>query len=320
MGRAPRNVHLPYTVGTAPHYADSSLALHLAGATVTVCTCWKLTPLTNGVPDPTKAVGATSHGRDLTLSGHGALVFRSTQGVVPTAVDHEAGQTSAGLDVETLFDGLYISEAAADAGDYDGARFEVFVLNYKVPEMGEYVMFAGSLGNIQGEGYALRAEGAPWSTVTANRQLGRTTTAKCDVREFADLATENRCKLDPAGNAPDGQPLTVSGSVTSLGADNGEFFDSARTEAGDRFTDGVVTWLTGLNAGRKFEVKTHASGTGKFVLQRATPKTIQVGDTYSVIRGCNRTPGACESFNNIINFRGFRFVKPPEQVVQIRPA
>ncbi|MDQ1610340.1 MAG: hypothetical protein QOG00_271 [Pyrinomonadaceae bacterium] len=319
MPRRPRNVQPPYAAGTAPNYTDSSLCLHVRGLDSQPCrtlaTCWKLTPLTNGTPDVTKAVGATSHTRDLTLPGHGALVFKSNQGIVPSAVDAEAGGNSGGVDVNTIFDGLYLTEEMVEAGELDGAMFEVFIVNYKAVGMGEYVQFKGFVGKIQSEGLSLKAEGTPLTSI-GDVPVGRTMYAKCDAVEFADLHGANRCKLDPAGNSPGGLPRTVTGTVTTGGSAE-IFYDTARAEPDGRFTHGVVTWLTGANAGRKSEVKLHVLATRKFTLQRALPSLIQTGDTYSMLKGCRRDVPACEEEENIINYRGYPYSAPPEQVAKV---
>src|SRR4029077_10638524 len=95
---------------------------------VNLCTCWKLTPSADSIL--TNAIGATSHTRDLVLPGH-SNIFRRIGGIEPTAVDTEAGSESAGLTFQAVFDDEAITKVQIGAGDWDGAKLEIFTANYK---------------------------------------------------------------------------------------------------------------------------------------------------------------------------------------------
>ena len=87
---------------------------------------------------------------------------------------------------------------------------------------------------------------------------------------------------------------------------------TAFSQAAGYFTQGVVTCTAGANAGLSQTVKLHASG----VLTMMNPwlLTPSVGDTFSVIAGCDKTPTTCQNkFNNLINFGGTPFVPPSSQ-------
>lgn len=86
------------------------------------------------------------------------------------------------------------------------------------------------------------------------------------------------------------------------------------SQAAGYFTQGIVTCISGANAGLSQTVKLHASG----VLTMMNPWLIapNVGDTFSVVAGCDRTPTMCQNkFNNLINFGGTTFVPPASQAV-----
>ena len=43
------------------------------------------------------------------------------------------------------------------------------------------------------------------------------------------------------------------------------------------------------------------------------PSTPATGDAFTVAFGCDHTRGTCQGkFNNLVNFRGFPFVPPPQ--------
>jgi uncharacterized phage protein (TIGR02218 family) len=219
-------------------------------AGITLATCWKLVSPANVI------VGATSHTRDLILSGHPGVTFLSSQGVVPSAVDNEAGLGSAGLEVDAMFAVNVIDEESIVSGSWDESYFEVFVLNYMAPQMGELIMFAGTIGEIRTYGQRFRAEGRPL-TSKAGLDVGLLYTPKCTVVALGDA----RCKLNLAANAPgDGGVITVTGTVTGS-ATNQQFFDSAQSQPSSYFDYGILTFTSGVLNGKQSEIRSF-SGTG----------------------------------------------------------
>lgn len=109
---------------------------------------------------------------------------------------------------------------------------------------------------------------------------------------------------------------TLTGTITGVTSKR-VFADSGRTEATGWFLGGLLTWLTGNNAGLSMEVKQFTNAGGAFELVFPMRNTIQVGDTYSVYPGCDKTLETCrDKFDNVINYRGEPFV-PQEQSVAI---
>jgi hypothetical protein len=64
-------------------------------------------------------------------------------------------------------------------------------------------------------------------------------------------------------------------------------------------------FTSGANAGRTIEVKTWTLSTSAIVLKLPAPRDIEVGDTLSLIAGCDRTEARCLELDNILRFRGF---------------
>lgn len=236
---------------TAP-YTSTSFKDYLQGSTLTLATCWRL------VAKSGKTVAATSHTKDLTLTAYPNIVFKSAQGVVPSAVDNEAGLGSAGLEVDGVFAVDVISEESILNGDWDAAYFEVFTINYETPAMGEYVMFAGYIGNVKTYGQRFRAEGRPLSS-KATQEIGMLYTPKCTVRLLGD----SRCKLvvDGSVNAADGLPIRVTGTVTT-GGSNVEFSDSSKNLPTGFFDYGILEFTSGVLAGKQSEIRSFI-GTGQ---------------------------------------------------------
>jgi uncharacterized phage protein (TIGR02218 family) len=304
MSHAVINYQSPYTA--------SSLKEHMAGPDMTTCACWKLTPVdAAGDPLPELAIGATSATFDLHLPGH-VITFKSNGGVQPTDVDTEAGQQSAGLDLESIFT-LDITEEDVAAGIWNGAKFEVYTVNYNAVKMGQHVDFSGRLRKISSEGPRFKAEANPLTAVYGAVQLGYPFTRRCRARRVADKYQENLCKLDPAHTAFDGHPITVTGTVTT-GGSNAGFTDASRTEDDDWFE--LVKITSGSLAGREIEVRSFSGG--EFLFQIPASEVIAAGVTYEALRRCKRTAQDCwEKFGNIINHRGFPKIDHIEGVTRI---
>lgn len=93
------------------------------------------------------------------------------------------------------------------------------------------------------------------------------------------------------------------------------------TQASGYFDQGVVTCLTGNNAGLSHTVRLHATGALVTTVPWLLP--IQAGDTFTVIKGCDKTLPICKavvkasgaSVNNSGRFGGTPFVPPPSVAV-----
>jgi len=87
------------------------------------------------------------------------------------------------------------------------------------------------------------------------------------------------------------------------------------TYASDNFKLGVITMTSGTCEGQARAVRTDANGGGGHELSLAVPmpEAPLVGDTFTLITGCDRTQATCTTrYSNLKNFRGFPFVPRPE--------
>lgn len=77
------------------------------------------------------------------------------------------------------------------------------------------------------------------------------------------------------------------------------------------FDLGVVTFLTGANAGARRTIK---SSTGSAMsLALPLPFAVGSGDAFQVVPGCDKSNPTClAKFNNLARFRGFPWVPKPE--------
>lgn len=102
-------------------------------------------------------------------------------------------------------------------------------------------------------------------------------------------------------------PYTSGGTVTPLGGGTG-YYDY-----------GVVTWVTGANAGLSMEVKAYVPG--QITLALPMPYPISDGspsDTFTITAGCDKSLTTCrDRFANVVNFRGEPYLPGTDRIVQV---
>jgi hypothetical protein len=104
--------------------------------------------------------------------------------------------------------------------------------------------------------------------------------------------------------------LWETGTVTSVGVDTTQSFDSHGLSPTYGGAPGLVEWLTGANAGRSDESETFDSFVGPgdvpvtIGLTFGSSYPIQVGDTFRFRDDCPKTPTACQARSNYQNYRG----------------
>lgn len=99
---------------------------------------------------------------------------------------------------------------------------------------------------------------------------------------------------------------TFLGSVTELHDKTTIVIGTPVTAvSSDFFENGVLTWVSGKNAGRACEVVSYDSSTGKAQMALPFPYQPQIGDVFSLQVGCNKDHQTCRvKYDNLLNFRG----------------
>jgi uncharacterized phage protein (TIGR02218 family) len=276
---------------------SSALSQHIAGEVTTLATCWKLTR-TDGV-----VMGFTDHDTDLLVSG---VTYKAATGYTRSAIQSSASFAVDNLDIEGVLDDAEITEGDLRAGLYDHAEVEIFLVNRADLTQGVMKLRKGRVGEVQlrDNGYVAELRGLMQAF---SRTIGELYSPDCR----ADLG-DDRCKADLAA-------FTVSGTATTV-TDRRIFTDSARTEPDGDFDGGMLTWTSGLNMGRKMEVKAFAAG-GAITLFLPMPDDIAIGDAYDLHPGCDKTLATCrDRFANVLNFRGEPYVPAADAVGRIPDA
>ena len=260
---------------------STGLATHIAGEVTTLATCWKLTRRDNTV------FGFTDHDSDIIVD---SVLYKAESGFTPSAVQNSASLSVDNLDIEGMLSAGNITEADIMAGLYDFAEIEIFQVNYNDISHGKLKLRRGWLGEVSLVNQQFVAE-VRGLTQRLSQTIGELYSAACRAT-FAD----SRCKINPAS-------YTVSGTVSGVTSSR-EFIDSTRTEASGLFNFGKIIFSSGANNGLSMEIKEFISS-GKITLVLPMPYSINIGDSYNMVQGCDKTLETCAGqYNNVINFRG----------------
>ena len=241
--------------------------------------CWKLT-LKDGT-----VLGFTNHDEDIVLAG---TLYEAAAGFVPTAVETSNNMAVDNLEVEGCLDSDRISEKDIAGGRFDFAKVEIFLCNWMKMKDPVFMIRKGTIGQVKHGRYGFQAEVR--GLLEAYQQSAGAVYQKSCRARLGDL----RCKVNLDG-------LANAGQVTQLNAD-GTFGTNLANAAG-YFDYGVLTFTAGDNIGGQYEVKTFVDGV--ITLFLPTANSIAIGDTFTVLPGCDGNFSACRTkFGNGLNFRG----------------
>lgn len=264
-----------------------ALAARLGSGVTTLCWCWRITPR-NRSP-----LGFTDHDRDLTFDG---TAFEAAAGFTASEIRDSLGLSVDDLEVESALQSSRLSESALAAGDFDDARVEIFRVDWTDPAL-RVLMRTGSLGEVRRTGSAFTAEIRGLAHYL-QQPKGRVFQYGCD----ADLG-DTRCGIDLASPTYRGTGTVTTGHSPRLVEVSG-----LSAFAADWFTRGLLTFMSGANAGRASEVKLHAISAGVVTVELWQPMsdTILPGDTFTITAGCDKQHATCRAkFANAVNYRGF---------------
>lgn len=258
-----------------------ALAAHYQGDTLTTAVAVRITRTDGAV------YAYTSHDEPTTISG----VTYLASGLIDSAFESGDSLSVDNLALTTLDDGSIFARADVIGGLWQNAAVYFFRYNWASPSDGVEPLTAGTIGEVQLMQGQVRAE------VRGLQQY---------LQQPVGVVSSKTCRAR-LGDAACGVALgafTHSGTVSGVTSQQ-VFTAVGLAQAADYFSDGVVTWLTGANAGLRQKVKTHAAG-GVFTLALPLPAAISNGDTFSVIAGCRKrlTEDCKTKFNNVLNFQG----------------
>ena len=236
-------------------------------------------------------IGITDLDVDLVIDG---VTYVAGAGYTPSTFSSSSELSVDYADVEGLLDVAGVDRDDIRAGLYDKAAILLFSWDY-VAGTQVKVIASGHWGECTLHDGRYVAEFRSLSQ-SLQQSILRTYTATCDA-ELGDA----RCGVNLVA-------MTEAGTVTGV-VDRRNFYDASHTEADDFWRGGLVTFTSGNCSGWSMEVKGSTSATGAFELFLPMGADIQVGDTFTVSPGCDKSFATCKAtYSNAVNFRGFPHV------------
>ena len=263
----------------------AGLQAHLDGEATTLCNAWRVTRR-DGV-----VMGFTDHDRDLSFDG---LTYLAASGFEASETEDGNGLSAEGGDVSGGFSADAIRAEDLSAGRYDGAKVEVFTVNWQDPSQ-RLLLRTAELGEVRREGGLFRVE-LRRLTHRLDQMRGRIYARQCDA-VFGDA----RCGMSLAA-------YRAIATVTAVRDDMHVEVSGLSGFAERFFRYGLLSFTSGAAKGLSADVEDHRrlEGADELTLWLPMAVEIAVGDTLEVTAGCDKRFSTCKAkFGNGLNFQGF---------------
>lgn len=264
-----------------------AFAAHVVQDVTTLCWCWTLTRTDALV------LGFTDHDRPIEFGG---VTYAAATGFTASEIASSLGLSVDNLEVEGALSSAAIEEADIRAGRYDGARIELWRVNWADPQQ-RVLMRKGAIGEVTRGELAFTAE-LRGLAHALDQPAGRAYQRICDA-----VLGDSRCGVDLDAAAYRGEGAVVAATDDRILAT-----DDLAAFADGWFRHGRLTWTSGANAGAPAELRAHkATGSGAVLeLWQRAALPVEPGDAFVVTAGCDKTFATCKAkFANTVNFRGF---------------
>lgn len=231
----------------------------------------------------------TDHDADLTHDGD---VYLSSVGFDPSSVKTAIGGQSSNFEFSLLL-GSVVTNEMVETGAFDNAAVEYSIIGSRVPADGAALYFKGvvSLAKVKDAHTAL-FEVTP--LLARDLRLADEKYSQYCTADFGDA----RCKFDVEGTS-------FAAEVTAV--DNQQSFTTDSAESDGHWNFGTAVFTSGANNGVAVEVGSSLA-TGVIKLRLVVPFAIEIGDTLTLYRGCDKSPASCKGYDNFVNYRGFPFL------------
>ena len=266
---------------------EAGLLAHLAADATTVCACWRVV-LKDGT-----VLGFTEHDHDLHFA---STTFLAASGFAATNLETEEGLAASTSEVAGGFSSTAITEEALAAGQYDGARVEAYLVNWRNPSQHQR-MYVHEIGEVTREGGGFTAE-LRSVTHRLSQPQGRSFSRRCDA-----ALGDGKCGFNLATPG-----FTATGTVVAVDSDAQLTVSVGGAFATGFFSFGVLSFESGALAGTKADIETNQGAGGSMRLELWLPLEAapEIGDAVRLTAGCDKSFSTCKvKFSNHLNFRGF---------------
>jgi uncharacterized phage protein (TIGR02218 family) len=266
-----------------------AFAAHLATAETTLCRAWRVT-CRDGF-----RLGLTEHDQRLVFDG---TVFEPGTGFAATEASVASGLAAPGAEVRGGFSSDAITEEDLVVGRYDGARVELFLVNWQAPQDQHVLVTVQEIGEVSRAGPGFSAELRSFAH-RLQQPEGRIYNRRCD----ADLG-DIRCRVNmDLGNR------RVAGLVAEVLSADRLTVSGLPDLAAGHFRLGHLRFDAGRLLGQRLAIEESGAAEGGLVTLRlwlpleARPAA---GDAVTLTVGCDKSFSTCRAtLGNSLNFRGF---------------
>lgn len=260
---------------------------HLGTGATDVARCWRLTRR-DGV-----VLGFTDH--DCALAFDGTL-FRADTGLTASALSQSTGLSVDNGEALGALSDASITEADIEAGRFDGAEVEAWLVQWSAPE-NRVLTFRGTIGELERQAGGFKAE-LRGLAEEMNRKTGRVYQRGCSA-----VLGDGACGFDLS--APG---YVHEGAVDRVDEARLLEFDGLDSFEPRWFERGRLRVLSGAAKGLVAVIKNDrfAAGVRKVELWQALRAELVPGDVVRLEAGCDKRMETCRlKFSNLLNFRGF---------------
>ncbi|MGD9979862.1 MAG: DUF2163 domain-containing protein [Hyphomonadaceae bacterium] len=262
---------------------SETLAPKLAAGVTTLAHVWRVQRRDG------EGFAFTDHDRSLTLD---AITAEPVEGLSGGVIEKSAGLSADSASIAGALSSATITEADLARGLWDGARVDVYRVDWTNPADRVH-LFAGHIGEVRRGVSAFEAE-LRGLQAALNTPVGRVYSRFCD----ADLG-DQRC-----GKDIDDEAFRGEGDVSELLGSHVLKASGLEAYADGWFSRGRVVWADASAC----EVAVHRTEEGGAVIELLDHPgaNLALGAAFVIYAGCDKRFGTCRAkFANAINFRGF---------------
>ena len=237
----------------------------------------------------------TAHDKDLKIEEDDSrfYTYKSADSFKITAIENQSGLVVSNMDIDAIISDDSITDEDLISGLFDFANIEIFLAYWSGSSIGRLPLRTSWIGEIQVKGVEFKAD---LRGIAQKLQQVFVSTTSLECRwTFADA----KCGLNRA-------TFTRTVPVTSVVSQD-QFFANIAVPDRNKFQWGLVTWLTGNNAGGQMEIIRNYEQ--RIQLFLPMPFEIETGDSVSLVYGCDKTLKTCNTvYANADRFGGEPFL------------
>jgi uncharacterized phage protein (TIGR02218 family) len=248
---------------------------------LTVAHCWKIIR-TDGV-----VMGFTSHDCTLTFDN---VTYEAASGFTPSAIENSENLAVDNLDVQGILSSDSIKESDIEAGLYDFAEIFIYLVDWTNASGQKIILRRGTTGRLSYDKASFTTE------IRGMAEAYQQKTNNVYQKTCRASLGDSKCKISLEG-------YTKTGQISTLISDIDMY--SNLTDISGYFDYGFLTWTSGNNINTVSEVRRSLLLNGYIEFFMPPAFEMQVGDTFTIVAGCDRNYTTCiQRFNNKNNFRG----------------